>query len=140
MTDIAFCVLVVRWSSLKLNEVESHLFKLMVAWLLGFMAYQPLLVISNQIPISYKSVLFQTIQFSISTPFSSIRPIHRNLSGTTALGQSGSGSNGNDGVLRISHVRLFSVITRPLIGEGLTPLQRSNRCILQPQPTWQLFK
>ena len=24
-----------------------------------------------------------------------------------------------------------------LIGRGLTPLQRCNHCILQPQPTWQ---
>ena len=35
-------------------------------------------------------------------------------------------------------IRLFSVISRILIGRGgLTPLQRSSRCILQPQPTGQ---
>ena len=33
--------------------------------------------------------------------FSSIYPIDRVLSGATALGQGGSGSNGNEGVLRI---------------------------------------
>ena len=34
-------------------------------------------------------------------------------------------------------LRLFSVISRTLIGGGLTPLQRYSRCILQPQPTVQ---
>ena len=48
-----------------------------------------------------KIVLFQTIQFSISTLFSSIRPIDRTLSGSTTLGQSGPGSDGNEGVLHI---------------------------------------
>ena len=45
-----------------------------------------------------KTVLFQTIQFSISTRFSSIWPIDRNLSGATTQGQSGPGSDGNEGV------------------------------------------
>ncbi len=37
-------------------------------------------------------------------------------------------------------IRLFSIISRTLVmgGGGLTPLQRSNRCILQPQPTGQI--
>ena len=47
------------------------------------------------------TILFQTIHFSISTLFSSIWPIHRTLSGATTLGQSGPGSDGNKGVLRI---------------------------------------
>ena len=34
-------------------------------------------------------------------PFSSIQPIDRALSGVTTPGQSGPGSNGNEGVLRI---------------------------------------
>ena len=36
-------------------------------------------------------------------------------------------------------IRLFSVISRTLIGGGggLTPLQRCSQCILQPQPTGQ---
>ena len=34
-------------------------------------------------------------------------------------------------------IRLFSVISRTLVGVCLTPLQRSSRCILQPQPTGQ---
>ena len=48
-----------------------------------------------------KTVLFQTIQFSIISPFSSILPIDRALSGATTPGQSGPGSDGNEGVLRI---------------------------------------
>ena len=48
-----------------------------------------------------KTVLFQTTQFSISTQFSSIWPINRTLSGVTTLGQSESGSDGNERVLCI---------------------------------------
>ena len=48
-----------------------------------------------------KTVHFQSIQFSISTQFSSIWPIDKALSGTTTQGQSGSESDGNEGVHRI---------------------------------------
>ena len=48
-----------------------------------------------------KTVLYQTIQFSISTQFSSIWPIDRSLSDAITLGLSGHGSDGNVGVLRI---------------------------------------
>ena len=48
-----------------------------------------------------KTVLFQSIQFSICTQFSSIWPIDRTLSGVTTPGQSGSGSDGNEGELCI---------------------------------------
>ena len=48
-----------------------------------------------------KTVLYQTIQFSISTQFISIWRIDRALSDATTLGQSGPGSDGNKGVLRI---------------------------------------
>ena len=35
-------------------------------------------------------------------------------------------------------IKLFSVISRTLIGRGgVTPLQRYSQCILQPQPTGQ---
>ena len=47
-----------------------------------------------------KTVLFQTIPFSVSTHFSSIGTISRTLSVVTPPGQSGPGSNGNEGVLR----------------------------------------
>ena len=48
-----------------------------------------------------KTVLFQAIQFSISTQFSSIWSINRALSGATTQGLSGPHGNGNEGVLRI---------------------------------------
>ena len=44
-------------------------------------------------------VLFQTIQFSISTAISSIQLIDRTISGATTSVQSGTGSNGSKGVL-----------------------------------------
>ena len=49
-------------------------------------------------------MLFQVIQFSIdiSKQFSSIWPIDRTLPGATTMDQSGTGSNVNEGVLRIS--------------------------------------
>ena len=36
-------------------------------------------------------------------------------------------------------IRLFRIISRTLSGESLTPLLRSSRCILQPQPTGLMF-
>ena len=48
-----------------------------------------------------KIVLFQTIQFSINTQFSSIWPIDRTLSSATTPGQSGRGSDSNEGVFCI---------------------------------------
>ena len=48
-----------------------------------------------------KTVPFQTIPFSISTQFSSIRPINWTLSGATTKGHRGPGSGGSKGVLRI---------------------------------------
>ena len=48
-----------------------------------------------------KTVLLQTIQFNISTEFSSVSPIERTLSSATILGQSEPGGDGNEGVLRI---------------------------------------
>ena len=51
--------------------------------------------------MNIKTVLFQTIQFSISTQFCSIWPKDRTLSGASTLGQSGSGRDGNKEVIRI---------------------------------------
>ena len=48
-----------------------------------------------------QTILFQTIQFSISTQFSFIWSIDRTLSNATTPAHSGSGSNGNEGILRI---------------------------------------
>ena len=65
-----------------------------------------------------QTVLFQGIQFNISTQFSSIWPIDRTLSGATALGQSEPerDSNGNEGVL---HIPESSSITRALPSDCL---------------------
>ena len=73
-------------------------------------------------------------------------PIDRALSGATTPGQSGPGSDGNEGVLHIP--QSFSTAgTSPSdclvsypghsLGGGLTPLQRCSQCILQPQLTGQ---
>ena len=48
-----------------------------------------------------KTVPFQTIQFSMNILFSSIWPIDKTLSDATTPGQSGPGSNCNEGVLHI---------------------------------------
>ena len=48
-----------------------------------------------------KTVLFQIILFSVNIQLSFIWPIDRTLSGATTPGQSGPGSDGNEGVLRI---------------------------------------
>ena len=48
-----------------------------------------------------KIVLFQTIQFSLSTQFSSIWPLDRTLSGPPTPGQSRPGRDGNEEVLQI---------------------------------------
>ena len=51
--------------------------------------------------LNVKIVLFQTIQFSVITQFSSIWPIDRTISSATTPGQSGPGSDGNEEVLCI---------------------------------------
>ena len=95
-------------------------------------------------PFLYKwTVLFQTIQFSISIQFSSIWPIDRNLSDATSPGQSGSGSNGNKVVLCVPQSSSITGASRSdclvsYLGhslEGLILMQRSSRCILRPQPS-----
>ena len=69
-----------------------------------------------------QSCLFLTIQFSISAQIGSIWHIDMTLSGATTPNQSGPGSNGNEGVLRVHQsycdltIRLFSVISRTLFG------------------------
>ena len=75
-----------------------------------------------------KTVLFQAIQFSINTHFSSIWLLTRTLSGATTPGQSRPGSDRNKGVLSIPQSSRTPV-------EGLTPLQICSWCILQLQPT-----
>ena len=80
---------------------------------------------------------------------SSIWLIDRTLSGATIPGQSGPGSNGNGGVLRIlqsSNITAASpsdcLMSYPGHSlEGGTPLQGCNLCILQPSLTgWHLHR
>ena len=95
-----------------------------------------------------QTVLFQTSQFCISCLFvdmsnHSIWPIDRTLLGATTPGQSGPGSNGNKGVLRIPQSSSITgtspsdcLVSYPdTHWGGLTPLQRGSQHILQPQPT-----
>ena len=93
-----------------------------------------------------QTVPFQTIQFSISMQFSSIQFLDRALSDVTIPGQSGPGSDGNEGVLCIPQSPSITgtspsdcLVSYPehSFGGGLTPLQRCSWCILQPQPTGQ---
>ena len=56
---------------------------------------------SKTVPFQTRIVLFRAVQFSTSTQFSSIWPIDRTLSSATTAGQSGPGSDGNEEVLRI---------------------------------------
>ena len=53
-----------------------------------------------------KTVLFETIQFSISTQFNSIRTIHRTQSGVITTEQSGPGNDSNEGDCRIHRLQL----------------------------------
>ena len=80
-------------------------------------------------------------------PLVLFNPLIGPLSGATTPGQSGPGSNGNEGVLRIPQSSSIAgtspsdcLVSYPghSLGGGLTPLQRSSRCILQSRPTGQL--
>ena len=46
--------------------------------------------------LNIKAVLFQAIQFSISSQFGSIWSLDRALTSATTLGQTGPGSDGNE--------------------------------------------
>ena len=71
------------------------------------------------------------MQFKMSTQFSSIWTIDRTLSCATTPNQSGPGSDVSERVLHIpqsysitgtSHIRLFIVINRTLVGGEILPL------------------
>ena len=94
-----------------------------------------------------QTVLFQTIQFSKSSQYSSFLPIDWTLSGDTTLSQSGPGSDGNEEVLRIPQSSSITGNSQPdclvlypgrSLGCGvLIPPTRSRRCIVQPQSNGQ---
>ena len=101
--------------------------------------------------LNNQTVLFQTIQFSISHLFAlslivkyfhltqiedSVRCYHSWSEKTWERWQWRSTPH----FPKLQHywsltIRLFSVIFRVLIEKGLTPPQRNSWCILQPQPT-----
>ena len=105
--------------------------------------FQTIHFIASTISVS-KIVLFKTIQFSIqkqfpfkqlfsiNTQFTSILPIDRSLSNTTAPGLSGPKTDGNERLLSFS--RIFSLT-------GTSPSDCLLRCscffFIQPQPTGQ---
>ena len=95
--------------------------------------------------LNVKTILFQTIQFSLSTQFSSIWPIHRTLLGAATPDQSGPGRIGNEEVFRIPQSSGITGIspsdcqvsyTGHLFG-FFTPLKRCRLCILYPHPIRQ---
>ena len=90
--------------------------------------------------INVKTILFQTIQFSISIQFSSIWPIDRTLSGSATPGQREPKSDGNKGVLCIPQSYSITgtspsdcLVSYPghSLGDSY-PLQRCSQCILPP--------
>ena len=93
------------------------------------------------------TVLIQTIRFSISMQLVLFNSQIGPLSGVTIPGRSGTGSNGNEGVLRLpqspnitrtsSSDCLVSYPGYSLVG-CLTSLQRGSLCILRPQLTGQM--
>ena len=95
-----------------------------------------------------KTSLFQTIQFSINTQFSSIWPINRTLLAATTPGQSEPGNDGNEGVL---HIPQSSSITgaSPLdcfgsyqdtCWESITPLPAEMQSVYSTFPAdWAMW-
>ena len=79
---------------------------------------------------NFKTVLFQEIQFCISTHFSFIWPRDKTLSGATTLGQSGPGSDGNEGVIHISQSSSITGASPPdyLVSYSGHSLWRSYLC------------
>ena len=78
-----------------------------------------------------KTVLFQTIQFSISTQFNSIWPIDRTeLPWKWWLWRGGLHLQKLQFYMKLA-IRLLRVKTRTFDGVRFTPLQRCPRCILQ---------
>ena len=93
-----------------------------------------------------KTVEFQTVKFSIGTLFSSVQPKNSTQSGVTNKDQSGPGSDGNKWVVnnpQSSNTSEASLSDGVMSFRGhtlasLTLLQRSSRCILQPQPIYDI--
>ena len=79
---------------------------------------------------------------------SSIWPIDRTLSSTTSPGQSGPGSEDNEGVFHVpqssriigaSPFWLYSVISKTLVGEVLSLCRDADGVFYSPQPTGPFY-
>ena len=87
--------------------------------------------------LNFKKVLFQTIQFSISTQFSSTWAIDWALSGATTLGQSGPEGDGDEWVLRISQSPSITEASQSECLESLTRLSlKGPYCSAQKQSVY----
>ena len=90
----------------KYKETKRSLFGFYGIWnFVGYFMPNPFLFQAIQVS---QTVLVQTIQFSISTQFSSIWPIDRALSGATTSGKGEPASDGNKGVLCIPRSSSFT--------------------------------
>ena len=103
-------------------------------------------------PNSYISSNSLLHTYTVQQPNCVIWPIDRTLSGSTTPGQSGPGTDGDEGalcILQSSNITeaspsdcLVSYSGHSLVVVGsLTLLQRCSQCILKPQPTkpWNLL-
>ena len=89
-----------QWRGTPHSPKPQHCWNLTI-WLFSVIS---MTLVGGVLPFCREAVsVFYWVKFRISTQFSSIWPIDRALSGATTLGQSGPGSDGNKGVLCISH-------------------------------------
>ena len=86
-------------------------------------------IVFVHITLNVKTVLFQTIQLSVSKHFSSIWLIDKSLLGPTIPCWSKPGSDGNKGVLRIR--QSSSIIgTWPSVSVFYSPSRQGNRTLI----------
>ncbi len=87
-----------------------------------------------------QKVLIQTIQFSISSQFSFILPIHRTLSGATTPGKVDLGAMTMKGCFTFPKASASLELHHQIVQYHIEDTrwgQRSSRFILQPQPIGQ---
>ena len=120
----------------KLNQTEKKKNKLVRFGLVWFYSISTIVGYLMPNPFLYLyTVLFQTIQFSTNTEFSSISPIDRALSSATTQNQSGPWSDGNEGVLRIPQISSITeaspsdclvLYTRHSLGESYPSAEKQS--------------
>ena len=97
---VLFCSLSTLFGSFN-AELNLKLFSINIVFVYKQLKIKSVQLNVKTVQLNVKTVLFQTIQFCISTQFSSIWPIDWTLSGATTTGLSRPGSDGNKGVLCI---------------------------------------